>query len=440
MCSNVGIVWDPATGPGGERYVKRHPVPFGEYIPFRADRSPGSVKPAGPDPARLRRRTTGRACSQVGPARVGDVICFEVAYDGLVRDVVARRRRSCSSCRPTTRPTAAPAQPRAAAGDVAAAGGRARPGRPGRRDQRDQRGHRARRHGRGTAPELVHPDAGRRRCRCATAAPWPTRVGAWPEWLLAARRAGCRGVGVRRRRRGGPDRSRRDGRDDPRRAADRRRLRSAVLVVIPTYNEADNIERIVDRVRAAVPTADVLVVDDNSPDGTGDDRRPARRGRRPRCTCCTGRPRRVSAPPTSPASAGGSSAATTCSSRWTPTGRTSPSSCRGCSAALADADLVLGSRWVPGGAVVNWPLHRRAALPRAATPTSGSRSGSGSATPPAASARSAAATLEGLDLDGVAVAGLLLPGRPGPARGPSRATGSSRCRSRSSSGAGALAR
>ncbi len=42
------------------------------------------------------------------------------------------------------------------------------------------------------------------------------------------------------------------------------------------------------RLRAAVPEADVLVVDDGSPDGTGDDRRPAgRRGRRP-CTCCTG--------------------------------------------------------------------------------------------------------------------------------------------------------
>jgi apolipoprotein N-acyltransferase len=33
--SNAGIVWDPVTGPG-ERYVKRHPVPFGEYIPFRS--------------------------------------------------------------------------------------------------------------------------------------------------------------------------------------------------------------------------------------------------------------------------------------------------------------------------------------------------------------------------------------------------------------------
>jgi len=42
-----------------------------------------------------------------------------------------------------------------------------------------------------------------------------------------------------------------------------------VLVVIPTYNEADNIRLITDRVRRAVPDVDILVADDNSPDGTG---------------------------------------------------------------------------------------------------------------------------------------------------------------------------
>jgi apolipoprotein N-acyltransferase len=83
--SNTGIVWDPVTGPG-ERYVKRHPVPFGEYIPMRS----------------LVRRVTSKVdlvprdfvagtrvgVLDVGPVRVGDVICFEVAYDDLVRDVV----------------------------------------------------------------------------------------------------------------------------------------------------------------------------------------------------------------------------------------------------------------------------------------------------------------------------------------------------------------
>jgi dolichol-phosphate mannosyltransferase len=42
------------------------------------------------------------------------------------------------------------------------------------------------------------------------------------------------------------------------------------LVVTPTYNEKDNLGRFVEAVRGALPEADVLVVDDNSPDGTGD--------------------------------------------------------------------------------------------------------------------------------------------------------------------------
>ncbi|MGO4426883.1 glycosyltransferase, partial [Streptomyces sp. MCAF7] len=42
-----------------------------------------------------------------------------------------------------------------------------------------------------------------------------------------------------------------------------------VLVIIPTYNEAENIKPIVARVRESVPEAHVLVADDNSPDGTG---------------------------------------------------------------------------------------------------------------------------------------------------------------------------
>jgi apolipoprotein N-acyltransferase len=83
--SNTGIVWDPQTGPG-ERYVKRHPVPFGEYIPFRSlVRRISSKVDLVP-----RDFVAGNEVGvlDVGPVRVGDVICFEVAYDGLVRDVV----------------------------------------------------------------------------------------------------------------------------------------------------------------------------------------------------------------------------------------------------------------------------------------------------------------------------------------------------------------
>ncbi|HEY8039740.1 MAG TPA: polyprenol monophosphomannose synthase [Polyangiaceae bacterium] len=42
------------------------------------------------------------------------------------------------------------------------------------------------------------------------------------------------------------------------------------LIVTPTYNEKDNLLRFVDAVRGALPEADLLIVDDNSPDGTGD--------------------------------------------------------------------------------------------------------------------------------------------------------------------------
>jgi dolichol-phosphate mannosyltransferase len=42
------------------------------------------------------------------------------------------------------------------------------------------------------------------------------------------------------------------------------------LIVTPTYNEKDNLPRFVDAVRSALPSADLVIVDDNSPDGTGD--------------------------------------------------------------------------------------------------------------------------------------------------------------------------
>ncbi len=86
---NVGIVWGPTTQDGsgpGERYVKQHPVPFAEYIPFRsiARRISSQVDRVARDFA----PGTEPGVLQVGPAKVGDVICFEVAYDGLVRTTV----------------------------------------------------------------------------------------------------------------------------------------------------------------------------------------------------------------------------------------------------------------------------------------------------------------------------------------------------------------
>ncbi|GAA2711945.1 MULTISPECIES: polyprenol monophosphomannose synthase [Streptomyces] len=129
------------------------------------------------------------------------------------------------------------------------------------------------------------------------------------------------------------------------------------LVIIPTYNEAENIKPIVARVRAAVPEAHVLVADDNSPDGTGklademaaeDDHVKVlhRQGKE------------------------GLGAAYLAGFRWglengygvlvemDADGSHQPEELPRLLTALKGADLVLGSRWVPGGRVVNWPKSR----------------------------------------------------------------------------------
>jgi apolipoprotein N-acyltransferase len=83
--TNAGIVWDPVTGPG-ERYAKRHPVPFGEYMPAR-----GFFRLFSDQVDLLRRDFkpgTEAGVLDIGGVRIGDVICFEVAYDSLVADVV----------------------------------------------------------------------------------------------------------------------------------------------------------------------------------------------------------------------------------------------------------------------------------------------------------------------------------------------------------------
>ncbi|MGW7365239.1 polyprenol monophosphomannose synthase [Streptomyces sp. NPDC054841] len=129
------------------------------------------------------------------------------------------------------------------------------------------------------------------------------------------------------------------------------------LVIIPTYNEAENIEPIVSRVRSAVPEADILVADDNSPDGTGkiadelaseDDQVHVlhRKGKE------------------------GLGAAYLAGFRWgiengygvlvemDADGSHQPEELPRLLTALKGADLVLGSRWVPGGRIVNWPKSR----------------------------------------------------------------------------------
>jgi apolipoprotein N-acyltransferase len=86
---NAGVVWE-ADGTGGGnatgQYIKRHPVPFAEYVPLRK-----IARMVSEEVDRVRRdfvAGTEPGVLTLGPARVGDVICFEVAYDGVVRDTV----------------------------------------------------------------------------------------------------------------------------------------------------------------------------------------------------------------------------------------------------------------------------------------------------------------------------------------------------------------
>lgn len=130
-----------------------------------------------------------------------------------------------------------------------------------------------------------------------------------------------------------------------------------VLVVIPTYNEAAALPPLVERVRTVTPAAHILVADDNSPDGTGDIAD------------------RLSASDDNihvlhRTAKNGLGAAYLAGFRWGVSrgfdvlvemdadGSHRPEHLPAMLAALSDADVVIGSRWVPGGGVVNWPRHR----------------------------------------------------------------------------------
>ncbi|MBF4162010.1 apolipoprotein N-acyltransferase [Nocardioides acrostichi] len=75
---NQGIVWDPVSG-AGDRYTKRHPVPYGEYIPARrfADFNFGELARISRD----MRAGTRTEPLDVAGVPVADAICFDVAYD-----------------------------------------------------------------------------------------------------------------------------------------------------------------------------------------------------------------------------------------------------------------------------------------------------------------------------------------------------------------------
>ena len=131
-----------------------------------------------------------------------------------------------------------------------------------------------------------------------------------------------------------------------------------VAVIVPTYNERANLEQIASRLRTAVPDADLLIVDDNSPDGTGEaaDKLAAGDAR----IHVLHRPAKA-----------GLGSAYIAGFRWAlerdygvlveidADGSHQPQELPTLLAALeAGADLVIGSRYVPGGTVLNWPKSR----------------------------------------------------------------------------------
>ncbi|MEO7351578.1 MAG: polyprenol monophosphomannose synthase [Marmoricola sp.] len=130
-----------------------------------------------------------------------------------------------------------------------------------------------------------------------------------------------------------------------------------VVMVVPTYNEAPNLLQIVERLRIAQPDVDILVVDDNSPDGTG---RLADRiaAADPQVSVL----HRAGKEGLGAAYLHGFRVALEAGydviGEMDADGSHQPEQLYRLLERLPDADLVIGSRWVPGGSIVNWPRSR----------------------------------------------------------------------------------
>ena len=130
------------------------------------------------------------------------------------------------------------------------------------------------------------------------------------------------------------------------------------VVITPTYNESESLPRHIDAVRAHAPQVDILVVDDNSPDGTGE--------------WADGRAAEDShVHVLHRESKAGLGAAYLAGFQWAlergyevivemdADGSHRAEDLPAVLGLMGAHDLGIGSRWVPGGEVVNWPLHRK---------------------------------------------------------------------------------
>jgi len=132
-----------------------------------------------------------------------------------------------------------------------------------------------------------------------------------------------------------------------------------VVMVMPTYNEADNLAWIVGRLREAQPGVDVLVVDDGSPDGTG----------RIADELAAADPQVKVLHRSQKAGLGAAyragfrvalDAGYDVIGEMDADGSHQPEQLHRLLEAARSADLVIGSRWIPGGSIVNWPKSREA--------------------------------------------------------------------------------
>jgi dolichol-phosphate mannosyltransferase len=130
-----------------------------------------------------------------------------------------------------------------------------------------------------------------------------------------------------------------------------------VVIVMPTYNERQNLEIMAGRIRESTPDADMLVVDDNSPDGTGDLADKLAEGdshvQVMHRTEKAGLGRAYIAGFTWALEHGYDVIV-----EMDADGSHRPEDLPKLLRALPDADAVIGSRYVPGGTVVNWPKSR----------------------------------------------------------------------------------
>ncbi len=379
---NTAIVWSPGVGPT-QTYTKQHPVPFAEYVPLRSvlrhittkvDLVPHDFAPG---------RTSG--VLHMGSALVGDVICFEVGYDALVANTMRGGTQILivQTNNATFGKSAESAQQLAMVrlravehgryAVMASTSGISAIVSPTGRIMKESRQF---------VPAILSEQL-----RLGTERTLATAVGGWPELMLTSiaglavliaivRRYKAKYQFVRAAARpvpATPDPHRRQGVPSmthassdaqsvgqPAPAQENVPQLGRVLVVVPTYNEVENLPLIVDRVRRAAPDVDLLVADDKSPDGTGKiaDELAATDG---------------AIHVMHRAGKQGLGAAYIAGFRWArengydvvvemdADGSHAPEQLPALLAAMAERnlDVVIGARWVPGGSVVNWPWHRK---------------------------------------------------------------------------------